>query len=82
MTTNGVFCFHERLEPERNFEQRSTYCYECLIDLLAGQAFDDLINLESYQVASDYMSVYCKLRAFTGPLFHKVVKREGKQTLS
>ena len=61
MTTNGVFCFHERLEPERNFERRSTYCYECSIDLLAGQAFDDLINLESYQVASDYMSVYCKL---------------------
>ena len=53
-----------------------------LIDLLADQAFDDLIILESYRVTSAYMSVYSKLQAFTGSLFYKVVKSEGYQTLN
>lgn len=67
-----VFCFHESLEPETNFERWSPYCFESIIDLLADQAFDDLISLESYRVTVAYnTSVYSKLQAFTGSLFLK-----------
>lgn len=40
--------------------------------VLAGEAFDDPIILQSSQVTTAYMSVYGKSQSFTDPLLCKV----------
>ena len=70
------------LEPERKFGKTISLPLRIYNSPLAGQACDDLIILESYRVTSDFVSVYCKLQAFTGSLFYKVVTSEMNQTLS